>query len=248
MSRANVSTNSSSIFRQETSEIEDEKQTSRLAIAALVGGLASILALATPIFWVIPGLAALLAIVALRTIQANSDTMQGRGAAIVGLALACFLGTFGPVRHMTRQHRLYSQSRELATSWIDLVRDGKLREAEQLRHAFHERATADSDLAQHYEKEQNKMMFEAFKMQSPVAELIRWGRDCDVRFVSNEYMQSTGLYDAVAQRFDIVKQHQGREVVVKIELAMRRQFFPAAGEARWQVDDVRAVSVPSNLP
>ncbi len=65
---------------------------STLAVLALAAGLFSALALATPVLWVVPLLAAGLAVAAIRDTAADRPDRAGRGIALAGLALAVGFG------------------------------------------------------------------------------------------------------------------------------------------------------------
>jgi hypothetical protein len=134
---------------------------SRLAVAALALGLASPLILASPLLVVVPLAGLAVAIVALRQIALSDLALQGRWVATVGLCLATFFLGWGVTRQMSRQLTMAEQAERFADSWLALVRDGKLHEADQLRHSRSSRIEGAEALAQHYAA--NKEAAEGFR-------------------------------------------------------------------------------------
>lgn len=237
-----------SMFRDEASEISSYRAVSKLSILALALGLASLLAVVSPVLWILPIIGVLVAVIALRSITAHPQLLTGRGIAILALTLSCFTVAFAPARHLTRQTRLYAQSRQWGEHWLELLRDGKVREAHQLRLPFNERAAVESALIDHYAQEQGKMMLESFSMQSPVSDILRWGQRCQVRYVGNVNVESKGSIDTVTQQFEVKLVDSNPPYTMKLELALSRRSFPGTNEARWEVQDVRVVSLPAGMP
>ena len=120
------------------------------AVAALLLGGTSALALVHPGLWIVPPLAAIMAVYALRTIVNRKAELIGSSLALAGLAMALFFGVWGPARLVTRQAKLYSEARSRAEEWIDLVRDGRLHEAYELHLKADERQSAGISLADYY--------------------------------------------------------------------------------------------------
>src|SRR5688500_10904316 len=74
-----------------------------MAVLALLLGVASALALVHPFLWVVPPVAVVLSILAIRAIDAPDSNLTGRRLAIAGLALALLFGLWAPSRVLTRQ-------------------------------------------------------------------------------------------------------------------------------------------------
>ena len=74
------------------SELPDYHPVSGLAVAGLMLGLLSAIALIDPIGWLLPPVGILLSAVALWRIARSSPAMVGRKAALVGLSLSVLLG------------------------------------------------------------------------------------------------------------------------------------------------------------
>ena len=112
-----------------TGAISDYRPVSPLAVAALVLGICSAMALVTRFAWVVPLVAAAVAIAALADIARPGTAKAGRLLALAGLALAVGFGaqavTGAVVDRWITSHRAGAAAR----AWIDAVRDGRPAEA-----------------------------------------------------------------------------------------------------------------------
>lgn len=114
---------------RETVAISDYRPVSPLAVAALVLGICSAMALVTRFAWVVPLVAAAVAIAALADLARPGTAKAGRLLALAGLALAVGFGaqavTGAVVDRWITSHRAGAAAR----AWIDAVRDGRAAEA-----------------------------------------------------------------------------------------------------------------------
>jgi hypothetical protein len=123
---------------------------SRLAIAALGLGLTSPLVLVSPLLVVVPLAGLAVAVLALRQIAFSGQSLQGRWLAMVGLSLATLFLGWGLSRQVSRQLLLAEQAQRFADGWLALVRDGKLHEADQMRHSQSSRIEGEAALTKFY--------------------------------------------------------------------------------------------------
>lgn len=112
-----------------TGAISDYRPVSPLAVAALVLGICSAMALVTRFAWVVPLVAAAVAIAALADLARPGTAKAGRLLALAGLALAVGFGaqavTSAAVDRWIASHRAGAAAR----AWIDAVRGGRPAEA-----------------------------------------------------------------------------------------------------------------------
>lgn len=112
-----------------TGAISDYRPVSPLAVAALALGICSAMALVTRFAWVVPLVAAAVAIAALADLARPGTAKAGRLLALAGLALAVGFGaqavTSAAVDRWIESHRAGAAAR----AWIDAVRDGRPAEA-----------------------------------------------------------------------------------------------------------------------
>lgn len=116
-------------FDQDHDDQVTYRPVSTLAVLALVAGCLSALALSTQVLWVVPLLAAGLAIVAVRDTATGTPPKAGRGLALIGLALAVGFGCqaigFAAADHWIGRNRAV----ETAIGWREAVRGGRWAEA-----------------------------------------------------------------------------------------------------------------------
>lgn len=105
---------------------------SRLAVAAVVAGLASSLALTTPLLWILPLVGIAIAAAALADVARPGAEKAGRAAALAGLALAVGFGAQAvaskAVAHLLTRGRVVA----VTNAWLDAVAEGRLADARSM--------------------------------------------------------------------------------------------------------------------
>ncbi|MGI9177168.1 MAG: hypothetical protein ACR2IT_04850 [Pirellulales bacterium] len=107
----------------------DYQPVSPLAVAALVGGVCSALALATRFAWVVPIVGAALALAALADIGRPGAVKAGRLLALAGLALSLGFGAQAVTTAIVDRWIVSHRAVTAAATWIDAVRTGRPAEA-----------------------------------------------------------------------------------------------------------------------
>lgn len=105
----------------EAEELGRYTSLSTLAVCAFLFGLASSVALLSPIFVVLPIAGALISILAILRIQASDSTLSGLKLAYWGLMLCVLCGVAGLVRPPVRDAVYKRQADEVGRSWLNLV-------------------------------------------------------------------------------------------------------------------------------
>lgn len=123
---------------------------SSAAVAALLLGLASPLALAWTLFWILPLLGVLVALAALRNIARSEGTLAGRWAALVGIALSLLVGAMAISSKYVRNRTVAEQATPWGIKWCELLLEGKAAEALELKQDPMTRRPF-STLAEYYE-------------------------------------------------------------------------------------------------
>lgn len=210
---------------------------SPLAVVALVLGLASAVALSGPILWFVPVTAAAASLAAMRRIAGHESGLIGHKAAIVGLMLAVFFGTWAPVQYFSRRIVLAGQARQAAEGWLDLVKNGHFLEAHQLMLPVGDRAAADSDLEEFYEDQPAaRSLLVGFKAK-PVIERLSQEPDATTRLLQTvEVSQEGEPYITLRFQIDGVG-----DPPVLAELGLRRLTHPSLGVV-WQVEKMKEVT------
>lgn len=134
----------------EAPELEDYRPISGLAIAACLSSVASLLAIAHPLLWVVPVVTVLLSIVAIVRISAPQSRYGGRGAAVCALCFAMLIVGYAPARSISRDRSLYSRSRARVEEFIALLQQGQVMKAHQISLDTHDRFQGPGSLTEHY--------------------------------------------------------------------------------------------------
>jgi len=105
---------------------------SRLAVAAVVLGVLSSLALTTPLLWILPLAGAVLALVGLADVARPGAEKAGRAAALVGLALSVGFGTQAVTASVVSRWIMEHRSRAVVHAWLDALGESRLVDARSM--------------------------------------------------------------------------------------------------------------------
>lgn len=105
---------------------------SRLAVAAAAVGGISALALASPVFWVLPLVAIGIAVAALNDVGRPGTPKAGRLIALTGLALAAGFGTQAVSAKITTRSIMAARAAAAARLWLDTIREERLDDARSM--------------------------------------------------------------------------------------------------------------------
>lgn len=113
---------------------DDDKysQLAPLAVIALLLGMASVLALIGPLFFLVPAAAVGVALLALGKIRQSDGALSGAALARVGLALATICLVASLVRGEVRDRMLQEQAGATAERWLQLMTAGDVVDARAL--------------------------------------------------------------------------------------------------------------------
>lgn len=216
---------------------------SRIAVVSLLLGILSAAAIVSRLMWCVPIAGVTLAIVALRTISRNESLVLGRGAAQVGLALSLLFLASATTGHLVRQRTLSRQAMPHMSKWIEMVRDGRLREAHQLHLPQEERQQLGSNLQNYYEADRRaREDMDVFFDRSPLDKIIELGRQGELRFVADEDVapvhESGEDADVIVQRYAIDYELDGEPQTLSFVVAIDRVYNAYDGQARWRIRDI----------
>ena len=110
-------------------ELAGERPVSGLAVAALLAGCGSALVLFTSLAAMLPVVAVVLAVVALVDLARSGRRRVGRGAALLGLALAVGFAAQAASGFLVDRWIGGHRAAVTAAAWIDAIRDGRLTDA-----------------------------------------------------------------------------------------------------------------------
>lgn len=209
---------------------------SGLAVLALLLGVASAAAMVGPVLWVVPMVAVVVALIAMRRIQASED-LAGWNIAFLGLLLALLFGVAAPARTISRQYWLTSRAEQFSRQFLTFLQEGKSHAAHQLRQRPAVRKLLTDDLPQSYEKDpESQKDLEKFVGEEPVKTLLEHGKDAKVERTSIDLVGRDDRTDLFAVHYRIVP---GAGVkAIDVVAGVRRVVDLSTGRETWQIDNV----------
>jgi hypothetical protein len=108
----------------EPADVDKYSQLAPLAVIALVLGLASVLALIGPLFFLVPLAAIGVSLLALSKIRLSDGALTGAGLARVGLALGTICLVASLVRSEVRDRMLQEQAGAAGQRWLTYMTEG----------------------------------------------------------------------------------------------------------------------------
>lgn len=113
-------------------EVSGYRPVSSLAVAALIVGCVSALALVSPVFWVVPLVGVALAVVAVRDVTRSGVAKAGGLAAVAGLALSLGFGAQAATAAATARWLAASRAEAAAEFWLEALCDGRTDDARSM--------------------------------------------------------------------------------------------------------------------
>ena len=126
------------------------KSVSLLSVLAFVLGLASILALLSPVGWIVPFAGSIVSLVATIRVHCNADRFTGKKLAMIGMCLSLWLGAWAPTKYFADRQFLSQSSAEYTEQWLNYVVAGDIEIAHQATLEFRFRQPLGTDLKEHY--------------------------------------------------------------------------------------------------
>lgn len=157
---------SSRIFDASDEELLRYRAPSSLAVAGLLAGLLSPLAMLSLWLWPAPLAAVVLSGLALWRFAARRPDLAGRPAALAGLMLGTAFLVAAPLDDLVYRYCLRRQARQFAQIWVDAVSQGEVYKAHHLMVAPKQRWPLDSDLAAFYRQNEKWRSLDSF-VQEP---------------------------------------------------------------------------------
>lgn len=206
-----------------------------LSIVTLILGLLSFVALFKPIFWLFPIVAISLGSVSLVTLK-RMPKMLGRKAAIIGLVLAIFFGSWAATRFFSRQQWLYARAKRNADIWLQMVQENKLQEAHQLHLRANERAPAGMSLDDFYSKEREASDdYRSVYDSAPMKQYLKVASRAKLRFEGFYDYAPGRMFNDMVLRYVAEYEEDGDPQELVMNLTVRRYCDPRTGECTWQI-------------
>ena len=230
---------SPALMTETEAEMSAYRSPHRLAVTALVLALASPLTLVSPLLWILPGVAAILAVVARRQVAANPNQYTGLGISAVALALSLACLAMGPAQYFSQQQFMYRTATKNAEQWLELVGNGDLQRAHQLVLKKPERVETENEIAVLYstnatkEREMNEYFSNDF-----ARELVEAGDDAEYVFVAGKRISQYRRDNYVTLQFSMSRENSGTTKTTLFNIVMARTPSDDKTEASWRVSNV----------
>ena len=221
---------------QSGAEVAEYGEVSRLAVIAVVSAVFSLGTLFWTPFLLVSMVGLVLALVALLVIRMSSLRLVGERLVTIALALTSFSSAFGIVRNVAHDQLLYSEARVQSERWMNLIRDGELNEAFQVRIPKVARRREEQSWEDYYAGNQTaRDGREEFYRTSPFKELKEHGRRGQLRFIENVSLKKFGADEQlVIQRFEFTYQDQSQSHSLTMQLALKRRYHEPLNQCHWE--------------
>ncbi len=219
-------------------EQNDYRPLSSMAVLTCLAGVASFLAILSPVLWVLPAIAVVLGLAALRELHRTPER-TGRRAALAGIALALFFGSWAPVRYLSRQRTIKHYARQFADDWLVLFRHEEFFKAHQLQLYKMQRAGGEVSLKEHYEKNSMaKTELDTFFEADPAKKMRSMGKNATFRFVRTEAIAPEPTRDSVTLRYVMTYREKGKTHEMPLFIVLLRALDLVNGGHDWQIERV----------
>ncbi len=245
----------SSFSEDSTSDFQSYHAMSSLAVACLVVGLLSPIAIWGPPLWFVPVVGILLGARAWYRISKDPG-LGGRKTAVFGIALALFFGSLGVADHLTYYWALERQAREVAATWFDFVTHDQVPLAHQLTLRPNERAGAGIDPMAMYRKKENREALQSWTETPTIERLQEWANQAHMEFLANEALYGLRGKEQLDLLFRVTKKpakspsETDERSSFQIRLGLRRAGLHRADQVDWFLasikSDLEEASEPSS--
>lgn len=219
---------------------------SGMAVACLILGIASVVALAAPILWIVPVAAISMGLLAVRRLRRMGGELSGAALVVAGMGLGVVFGLGGLGAHYIPRWVDMNESRQVATQWLNHLREGDALNAYLLTFPVSGRppdmATAQLALAT---DRKSGRKFDKFREKPFVELLTSLGTRASIDFYDMEvFGKIEGRRGAVyVYRVEYTDDEgQPREFLVRIDVVY--SYDAVADKGGWWIAQDQAPYVP----
>lgn len=227
----------SNYLHDDVQAVAEYRSVSKLSVAAIVLGVASALAMISSGLLMVPLLGVIASLLALRQIAASDGQMVGRTAALLGLALSLAFGAGIYAREVAMQRLVVRESQHWSLEWCQLLMDGEILTALELRTSPNIRRPFDETLQDYYETNDSAIESLAMFREDPVAQLLLNAPD-DSRIEPGEVLEVERLSSGdflVTQHFILSSPSQSEK---GFRLRTRRKPLSGSQGSAWYLTDL----------
>lgn len=231
-------TGASPHFEESQENLLDYRTPNGWAIAGLVAGIFSFLAMFGPLGWIVPAAAIVASSAALFRLGSRESVTFGRGAALVGLSLGLIFLTAGPTAQWSAEWSLQEEAKQVAIEWFEYLQHNEPHKAAQLGVSPELRQPLDDSLWAYYrEHPEAKRELEDFVRQPLTRALLTLGPTAQVRYYETQNIERGAKHDQLEQFYAVTYDDAGKKKSFFVRLTMNRSIDPATDRGRWRVSN-----------
>ncbi len=229
--------------------VDEYRAISGWAIAALILGLLSPLALVEVWLSLIPVVGIVVAVVALARIAWLAPALTGRKATLAGLFLAVLCASATVADQWVFWRSIDHEARQFAKAWFGFLAEDEPLKAHQLSLPPSHRQPLNERLPDYYEEgEPWHEELEGYLVQPVVQKLLELGGRARVQYHATEASGRDARTVGVRQLFAVTYDDAGRGATTfLVRLAMQRLPLEG-GQAAWRLVDVTEKTGEEELP
>jgi len=217
-------------------ELEQYRALSRAAILGLALGPLSLFALVGWLLVIIPILAVVLCVIALRNIEASEGALVGRPLAFAGLSLALIFGGAAVSYRVAYRQLLIRDGRQVAELWFRLLQDDQPHRAHQLILDANLRLSPDVNIWEMYRK--NSRLhdgLEKFVEDRVVRTLLALGVRAEIRYYGTEVIDYRDRRDMIVQVYAVTFEQDGERTTFFVRVVLERKTNHRTTRDAWVV-------------
>lgn len=222
----------------EDAEIAEYQALSGLAVAGLIFGLLTPVAMIAPLLWIVPLCAIILCGLALWQIRQNAPAMIGRKVALAGLILSLLFGAAAPTDWLGYRWAIRRQARTFAGQWFDFLAHDQPHKAHQLtQHPKTRQPLDDKTLGDYYgEASRAREELDHYVSERLIGALRALGKRARIRYYQTDFQAHRGNKDIVRQTYAVTfedREARGKKTFF-VSLNLERLKLDT-GQAEWQL-------------
>jgi hypothetical protein len=220
------------------SPLNEYRPVSRVAVVALALGLASAVAFLHPVLFIVPVVAVVTSLLALRQTSDPGNGLVGRGLGQVGLAMAIVLGGSGATFYFARLYFVAREAHAVSDQWFELLARGKPHMAHQLTVEPARRLPLNNRLWDFYRNNESLQASLRTFVEEPATRALLWlGPDATVRLLRTESLSSKRRNQTVTQIYSVTfpdDDKKGRKSFF-VRVTLKRETDRDSGITGWRV-------------
>lgn len=226
--------------------IESYRAVSSLAVAGLILGLCSVVALIHPVLWLVPLVGIAIDCMALRQIAMASPPLLGRKAVLIGMTLSLIFGIAAPIQYGAHRRALRAEAIELAEEFFTVLRENRPDYALRLtRQPTTKTARTKPPMAMPSMGEDALASVRKFTQEQPAELLLKVGKRAHVRLYQHGEVWRDESTEGVRDTYVVTVDEETQPVSFFVKLGCTRSQDLATGEWQWQISKNEFVSYPT---